>query len=445
MANWTLKEKSTGDLSVVIEGETWKKAVKKAFNKLVSNITLPGFRKGQAPKAMLEKRISENERYLEAVQDNANTWLREALEETQLTPISQPKLDIKTIEADKAEVVYTFAVQPEANVKEYKGLEYPLEEVSVSEKEIKSELDRMREQYAEMEIKKGKAVKGNTVNIDYEGFKDGIPFEGGKADGYDLVLGSGSFIPGFEEQLIGTKAGEEKEIELSFPEDYHAVDLAGAPVTFKVKVNEVKVKKLPEVNDDFAQDINAPGVENVEQLIKMIEDRLLNSKKKTANETAESALMDALVANTEVQLPDVMVEEEVQNQVNQLAQQIQQYGMSLDAYLKMIGQTQETLKKGYHDNAVKTVTLRLALEAVAKAENLTASEEEIEKEYSDIASQYNMEIDRVKSMISKNMLSKDVVNKKAYDFVKDNAKKVAPKVKKTSSKPKTTKKSEEKK
>lgn len=445
MANWTLKEKSTGDLSVVIEGETWKKAVKKAFNKLVSNITLPGFRKGQAPKAMLEKRISENERYLEAVQDNANTWLREALEETQLTPISQPKLDIKTIEADKAEVVYTFAVQPEANVKEYKGLEYPLEEVSVSEKEIKSELDRMREQYAEMEIKKGKAVKGNTVNIDYEGFKDGIPFEGGKADGYDLVLGSGSFIPGFEEQLIGTKAGEEKEIELSFPEDYHAVDLAGAPVTFKVKVNEVKVKKLPEVNDDFAQDINAPGVENVEQLNKMIEDRLLNSKKKTANETAESALMDALVANTEVQLPDVMVEEEVQNQVNQLAQQIQQYGMSLDAYLKMIGQTQETLKKGYHDNAVKTVTLRLALEAVAKAENLTANEEEIEKEYSDIASQYNMEIDRVKSMISKNMLSKDVVNKKAYDFVKDNAKKVAPKVKKTSSKPKTTKKSEEKK
>ncbi|WP_454995302.1 trigger factor [Bulleidia extructa] len=445
MANWTLKEKSTGDLSVVIEGETWKKAVKKAFNKLVSNITLPGFRKGQAPKAMLEKRISENERYLEAVQDNANTWLREALEETQLTPISQPKLDIKTIEADKAEVVYTFAVQPEANVKEYKGLEYPLEEVSVSEKEIKSELDRMREQYAEMEIKKGKAVKGNTVNIDYEGFKDGIPFEGGKADGYDLVLGSGSFIPGFEEQLIGTKAGEEKEIELSFPEDYHAVDLAGAPVTFKVKVNEVKVKKLPEVNDDFAQDINAPGVENVEQLNKMIEDRLLNSKKKTANETAESALMDALVANTEVQLPDVMVEEEVQNQVNQLAQQIQQYGMSLDAYLKMIGQTQETLKKGYHDNAVKTVTLRLALEAVAKAENLMASEEEIEKEYSDIASQYNMEIDRVKSMISKNMLSKDVVNKKAYDFVKDNAKKVAPKVKKTSSKPKTTKKSEEKK
>mgnify|MGYP000845002066 CR=1 FL=1 len=445
MANWTLKEKSTGDLSVVIEGETWKKAVKKAFNKLVSNITLPGFRKGQAPKAMLEKRISENERYLEAVQDNANTWLREALEETQLTPISQPKLDIKTIEADKAEVVYTFAVQPEANVKEYKGLEYPLEEVSVSEKEIKSELDRMREQYAEMEIKKGKAVKGNTVNIDYEGFKDGIPFEGGKADGYDLVLGSGSFIPGFEEQLIGTKAGEEKEIELSFPKDYHAVDLAGAPVTFNVKVNEVKVKKLPEVNDDFAQDINAPGVENVEQLNKMIEDRLLNSKKKTANETAESALMDALVANTEVQLPDVMVEEEVQNQVNQLAQQIQQYGMSLDAYLKMIGQTQETLKKGYHDNAVKTVTLRLALEAVAKAENLTASEEEIEKEYSDIASQYNMEIDRVKSMISKNMLSKDVVNKKAYDFVKDNAKKVAPKVKKTSSKPKTTKKSEEKK
>ncbi|MBW9211786.1 MULTISPECIES: trigger factor [Terrabacteria group] len=444
MTNWILKEKSTGDLSVVVEGEVWQKAIKKAFNKLVSNITLPGFRKGQAPKVMLEKKISENERYLEAVQSNANEWLKKALEETKLTPISQPQLDIKSMDSEKAEVVYTFAVQPEAKVKSYKGLDYPLEEVSVSEKEIKAELDRMREQYAELEIKKGKATKGNTVNIDYEGFKDGLAFEGGKADSYDLVLGSGSFIPGFEDQLIGMKAGEEKDVELSFPEDYHVADLAGAPVVFKVKVNEVKVKKLPEVNDDFAQDINAPGVENVEQLHKMIEDRLTSSKKSAADEKAETALMDALISNTEVELPDIMVDDEVQNQVNQLTQQIQQYGMSLTSYLQMMGQTSESLKEGYRANATKTVTLRLALEAVAKAENLTPSDEEIEKEYASIASQYNMEVDQVKAMISKEMLSRDVVNKKAYDFVKENAKKVAPKTKKASSKVKSTKKSVEK-
>ncbi|QRG87408.1 trigger factor [Bulleidia sp. zg-1006] len=444
MANWILKEKSTGDLSVVVEGEVWQKAIKKAFNKLVSNITLPGFRKGQAPKVMLEKKISENERYLEAVQSNANEWLKKALEETKLAPISQPQLDIKSMDSEKAEVVYTFAVQPEAKVKSYKGLDYPLEEVSVSEKEIKAELDRMREQYAELEIKKGKATKGNTVNIDYEGFKDGLAFEGGKADSYDLILGSGSFIPGFEDQLIGMKAGEEKDVELSFPEDYHVADLAGAPVVFKVKVNEVKVKKLPEVNDDFAQDINAPGVENVEQLHKMIEDRLTSSKKSATDEKAETALMDALISNTEVELPDIMVDDEVQNQVNQLTQQIQQYGMSLTSYLQMMGQTSESLKEGYRANATKTVTLRLALEAVAKAENLTPSDEEIEKEYASIASQYNMEVDQVKAMISKEMLSRDVVNKKAYDFVKENAKKVAPKTKKASSKVKSTKKSVEK-
>lgn len=433
MANWTLKEKSTGELSVIAEGEQWEKAVKKAFNKLASKVSLPGFRKGQAPKAMLEKKISEQERFLEAIQDNANEWLREALVSEKLEPISQPQLDIKSMESDKAELVFSFAVQPVAKVSAYKGLNYPLDEVVVTDKEVEDELNRMREQYADMEIKEGKAAKGDTVNIDYEGFKDGVPFEGGKAEGYDLVLGSGSFIPGFEDQLVGTKKDDEIDVNLSFPEDYHVAELAGAPVVFKVKVNEVKVKKLPEVNDEFAQDINAPGVETVDQLKSMILERLSGNKKAAAEEKAETVLMDALIENTSVEIPEVMVKEEVQNQINQLASQIQQYGMSLSSYLKMMNQTTESLQESYKANAEKTVKLRLALEAVAKAENLVPSEEEIEQEYQDIAKQYSMSVDQVKAVITKSMLSRDVVNKKAYDFVKENAKKeAAPKAKKTS-------------
>ncbi len=439
MASWKLKEKSSGELTLVIEGEKWEKAVKKAFQKLAAKVTLPGFRKGQAPKALLEKKISEQERYFEAIQENANAWLKEALDAEKLEPISQPKLDIKQMDALKAELVFLFAIKPEAKVTNYEGLEYPLEKFSVTKKEIKEELDHMREKYAEMEIKEEAAVEGDIVNIDYEGFKDDKAFDGGKANGYDLTLGSHAFIPGFEEQLIGLKAGDEKEVKLSFPKDYHVADLAGAPVVFKVKVNQVKVKKLPEVNDDFAQDVNAPGVENVEQLNKMIEDRLLTSKKNRAEEKAEAALMDALLKNTEVDLPDVMVDDEVQNQVNQLAAQIKQYGMELNAYLKMMGQTLESIKDSYRLNAVKTVTMRLALEAVAKKANINPSDEDIEKEYSDIAKQYSISVEQVKKAISKELLIKDVANKLAYDLIKEKAIKVTPKSKEKSSKSKTEK------
>ncbi len=444
MASWNLKEKSSGELTLVIDGEKWEKAVKKAFQKLAAKVTLPGFRKGQAPKALLEKKISEQERYFEAIQENANTWLKEALDAEKLEPISQPKLDIKQMDALKAELVFLFAIKPEAKVTNYEGLEYPLEKSSVTKKEIKEELDHMREKYAEMEIKEEAAAEGDIVNIDYEGFKDDKAFDGGKANSYDLILGSHAFIPGFEEQLIGLKAGDEKEVKLSFPKDYHVADLAGAPVVFKVKVNQVKVKKLPEVNDDFAQDVNAPGVENVEQLNKMIEDRLLTSKKNRAEEKAEAALMDALLKNTEVDLPDVMVDDEVQNQVNQLAAQIKQYGMELNAYLKMMGQTLESIKDSYRLNAVKTVTMRLALEAVAKKANINPSDEDIEKEYSDIAKQYSISVEQVKKAISKELLIKDVANKLAYDLIKEKAIKVTPKSKEKSSKSKTEKSSKTK-
>ena len=421
MSNWTLKEKSVGDLTVKIEGKDWADAVKKAFNKIAKNVSINGFRKGQAPKALIEKRVSDNERFITAVDDNANVWMRAALEAEKLVPISQPQLDIKAVDANGVELVFTFAVMPEVKLGDYKGLEYNLDEVAVSDEEIDAELNRMREQYAEVQTKDGAAAEGDTVNIDYEGFKDDVAFDGGKGTNYDLVLGSHSFIPGFEEKLVGVKAGEEKDLNLTFPENYHAKDLKGAAVVFKVKVNEVKTKVLPEVNDEFAKDVNAAGVETVADLKNMIRTRIEDGKKSQAENKADTALMDKLVENAEIDLPEVLVEEEVNNQIQQLAQQISQYGMNFNQYLSMMGKKIEDVRAEYTDNATKTAKLRLILEEIAKVEALEPTEEDLENEYNNIAAQYNMPVDQVKAYISVDMLKRDVRNEKAYAFVKENA------------------------
>lgn len=421
MSNWTLKEKSVGDLTVKIEGKEWAGAVKKAFNKIAKNVSINGFRKGQAPKALIEKRVSDNERFITAVDDNANVWMRAALEAEKLVPISQPQLDIKAVDANGVELVFTFAVMPEVKLGDYKGLEYNLDEVAVSDEEVDAELNRMREQYAEVQTKDGAAAEGDTVNIDYEGFKDDVAFDGGKGTNYDLVLGSHSFIPGFEEKLVGVKAGEEKDLDLTFPENYHAKDLKGAAVVFKVKVNEVKTKVLPEVNDEFAKDVNAAGVETVADLKNMIRTRIEDGKKSQAENKADTALMDKLVENAEIDLPEVLVKEEVNNQIQQLAQQISQYGMNFNQYLSMMGKKIEDVRAEYTDNATKTAKLRLILEEIAKVEALEPTEEDLENEYNNIAAQYNMPVDQVKTYISVDMLKRDVRNEKAYAFVKENA------------------------
>lgn len=423
MSNWELKEKSTGELTVAVEGDEWKKDCEKAFNKLGAKVTIPGFRKGKAPKKIVEKAVSAQECELQAIDDNANTWLRAALKEQNLEPISQPTLDIKSVDADKAEVVFKFAVNPEVTLGDYKGLAYDLDDISVSEDELTAELNRMRETYADLETKDGAAEKGDTVNINYEGFKDGVTFEGGKAENYNLELGSNSFIPGFEDQLIGVKAGDEKELNLTFPEDYHAEDLKGAAVVFKVKVNEVKTKVLPEVDDDFAKDVNAPGVETADDLKKLIRTRLESGKKSTAKNKADDAILDAAAKNAKVEIPDVLVNEEIDGLINQLGQQIQQYGMDVKQYLSMMGKKAEDLREDYKEQAEKNVKVRLVLAKIAEAEKLEPKSEDMEKEFKAIADQYKVDLEKVKQAIDPEMLKKDLRNQLAYEFLKKNAKK----------------------
>ena len=423
MSNWELKEKSTGELTVAVEGDEWKKDCEKAFNKLGAKVTIPGFRKGKAPKKIVEKAVTAQECELQAIDDNANTWLRAALKEQNLEPISQPTLDIKSVDADKAEVVFKFSVNPEVTLGEYKGLAYDLDDIAVSEDELSTELNRMRETYADLQTKDGAAEKGDTVNINYEGFKDGVPFEGGKAENYNLEIGSNSFIPGFEDQLIGVKAGDEKELNLTFPEDYHAEDLKGAAVVFKVKVNEVKTKVLPEVDDDFAKDVNAPGVETADDLKKLIRTRLETGKKATAKNKADDAILDEVAKNAKVEIPDVLVNEEIDGLINQLGQQIQQYGMDVKQYLSMMGKKAEDLREDYKEQAEKNVKVRLVLAKIAEAEKLEPKAEDMEKEFKAIADQYKVDLEKVKQAIDPEMLKKDLRNQLAYDFLKKNAKK----------------------
>lgn len=433
-ANFTVKEKSMGELVVTIEGDAWKNAVEKSFHKLAQKAEIDGFRKGQVPLAILEKRIPKTTRQAQAIDDNANEWFINGIQEAKVNPISRPDMDVESFDDDKVVVVYRFAVMPEVKLGEYKGLPYALEEAKVTKEELNNEIDRMRNTYMDFVTKDSQAKLGDTVLIDYEGFKDGVAFEGGKADNYRLELGSGQFIPGFEDQLVGVKAGDEKDLNLTFPEEYHAKDLAGKEVVFKVKVHEVQEKVLPELNDDFAKDVNIPGVETVDDLKKRIQERLEEGKKNAAEQKADAELLEAVAANAEIDIPDVLVQEEQQNMMNELAARIQQYGMTVEQYLSMMGQDPKEFMKGYEEDARKAVKNRLVLAEIAKREEINPSDEDVAKEYERIASQYQMEVDQVKTALPESYLREDLKNMKAFDFLKENAEKKTVKAKRTKKK-----------
>ncbi len=422
-AVFNLKEKSTGDLEVTVSGEEWTSALDKAFKKLAKEVSIPGFRKGKVPEKMLKKYVNENQVMVEAIDSNLNAWLISGMTEAGVEPISQPSVNIKSMDATGATLVYTFEVEPEVKLGEYTGLAYNVKETSVSDEELDAEINRMRKTYAEMTTVEGEAENGDTVVIDYTGFKDGVEFDGGKAEGHHLVLGSNSFIPGFEDQLVGVKAGEDREINLTFPEDYFAEELKGAPVVFKVHVSEVKREVLPELNDEFAEDVNIPGVETVDDLKGKVRERLETNKKNSAENEAEEGLMNSLAETAEVEIPESMIKQEEQYLVNQLASRVQQFGMNFNDYIKAMGKTVEQIMEDYKENAEKQVKLRLVLEAIAKKENLLPTEEQVEEEFKKIADQYQMEVEKVKSALDAEMIKNDLKVSLAVDFVKEKANK----------------------
>lgn len=420
---WTIIEKSKGELKVSVTGDVWEIAQTKAFNKLAKNVQVPGFRKGNAPKDLVRKQLSEQNIMLEAVEDIAQEALNVGLKQENLSPISRPELGIDSISKEEVKLTFTFFVRPEVTLGQYKDLDIKKAEAKVTKEDVDAKLEELRAQFAELVLKEEGTVEAkDTAVIDFEGFKDGIAFEGGKGENYSLEIGSNSFIPGFEEAIIGMKSGEEKDIELKFPENYQAEHLAGQDVVFKVKVNEIKVKELPELNDDFAKEANHHDTNTLEALRAHLEEDLLEDREKKVDEDFNNAILTAVVDSSNVDVPDILVDEETETMVEDFKQRLQSQGFSLEQYTQITGQTIEDLKVQMRVDALGKVKVRLVLDAVAQAEAITASDEEVEAEYGKIAEAYQMEVARVKSLAPADTIAYDLRLRKAYDLIRESVK-----------------------
>jgi len=418
-STWTKNENSTGELLVVVEGQDWQNAQDAAFRKLTRNLELPGFRKGTVPPAMAKNHIKNDQIIAQAANDLVEPSLVAAVEEFNLDIIAQPEVEIPAMDGSHIEYKFTLTLRPEVTLGEYKGLNIKPEEVSVSEEDVDEEVKQLQQRYAELVIKDGEAEDGDTVVLDFEGFKDGKPFEGGKGENHELVLGSNTFIPGFEDQLIGMKAGEEKDIEVTFPENYNAKELAGQPATFHVLLHDVKQRILPELDDDFAKDVNHHGAETYQALREDLKGHLLQEAKVKAQNEADSRLMDTIVDNATVEIPQVMIDEETDRLIDDFARRLAPQGLNVETFLNFTGTSEEDFRKHMSEDARKQVKTRLVLNAIGHQENLEPTPEEIESEYQSLAARYAVSEEQVKQQIHESAIAYDLRLRKAFDFVKE--------------------------
>lgn len=418
------KETNRGVLTFTISQEQIKPELDRVFNSVKKNLNVPGFRKGHLPRPVFNQRFGEKALY----QDTLNALLPAAYEaavkEAEIEVVAQPQFDVASMEKGQdwtitAEVV----TKPEVKLGEYKNLEVSVDvSKEVSDADVDARIERERNNLAELVLKEDKAANGDTVVIDFVGTVDGVEFDGGKGDNFSLELGSGQFIPGFEDQLVGHVAGETVEVNVTFPEDYQATDLAGKDAKFVTTIHEVKEKEVPEVDDELAKDIDE-DVETLDELKEKYRKELAESKEIAFDDAVESAALDLAVENAEiVELPEEMVHEEVHRSVNEFLGNMQRQGISPDMYFQITGTTQEDLHKQHEADAEKRTKTNLVIEAVAKAEGFEASDEDIEAEISSLATDYNMEVERVRQLLSTDMLKHDIVIKKAVELITSTAK-----------------------
>ena len=383
-------EKNMAKLTVEVPAEQFEKALTTAFNKNKSRFNIPGFRKGKAPQAMVEKMYGVEVLYEDAINEALDATYGDAVTESKLDVVSRPEIDVVQVEKGK-ELIYTatVAVKPEVTLGEYKGIEVEKASAEVSDEDIEAELKKVQEQNSRLITVEDRAVEdGDQTVVDFEGFVDGTPFEGGKGEDYPLTIGSHSFIDTFEEQLIGKNIGEECEVNVTFPEEYHAKELAGKPAVFKVTVKEIKRKELPELNDEFAGEVSE--FETLEEYKNDVKAKLSLTKQKEAATENENHVVDKVVENATMDIPEPMIDSQVNNMVNDYARRMQSQGLSLEQYMQFTGMTIDTLKEQMKPQAVKRIQTRLVLEAIVKAENITVSDEAVEKEIADMAESYKM-------------------------------------------------------
>jgi len=416
---------TTGRLEFTIDQETVKNGLDKTFKKVQKNLNVPGFRKGRVPRRIFNQMYGEAALYEDTLNDLLPDAYSKALDEVDVEPVAQPNIDIKSVGKNQDwELVAELTLKPDVELGQYKDLDVMKQDREVSEEEVEESIERRRQGMAELTIKEEAAEEGDTVVIDYEGFKDGEAFEGGKGENHSLELGSNSFIPGFEEQLVGVKAGDEKEVKLTFPEEYHSDDLAGADTTFKVKVHEVKSKELPELDDEFVKDLDE-DVETVDELREKARKELEERKESAANDARDDEAIRKAVENANIEeIPHEMAHEEVHRQMEMFLNNLKQQGISADMYYQMTGSTEADLHKQFEGEAEFNVRTNLVLEAIVEEENLEATEEDMEKEISELAEQYNMEVEQVRNVLSPQLLNRDISLKKAIDLITSTANEV---------------------
>ena len=422
LKNTEKQEHSVVALTIEITKAEFEAAKDKAFKKTGKNITVPGFRKGKAPRKMIEKLYGEGVFFEEAFNIIYPDAMEMAVEKSGIKPVGRADVDL----GDPAEeggltIIARVPVEPEVELGEYKGIEVEKETVKVLQADVKAELNRMAQRNARTETVERKAKKNDTVDIDFEGFVDGVPFEGGKAEHHELTLGSGAFIPGFEDQLIGCKAGDEKDVVVTFPEEYHAKELAGKEATFKCKVHKVEETILPEIDDEFAKDVS-DTCETLDDLKKEITERLKAERQEAADNAFEEKVLDAVIDGMKADIPAAMIDAQVDTIVQDFGYRLQMQGMGLEQYLKMTGTEMGAFRAMFKDQAERQVKTRLALQKVVELEGITVSDKELEEEYAKMAEQYKMEVEKVKAIVSKEALEGDLKISNALEFIKKNAK-----------------------
>ncbi|CEI83918.1 trigger factor [Oceanobacillus oncorhynchi subsp. incaldanensis] len=422
---WEKQEGNKGVLTFEVSVEDFDQALDQAFKKVSKDVQIPGFRKGKIPRSIFEKRFGVESLYQDAVDIVLPSAYSKAVDEAEIFPIAQPSIDIDQIEKGQP-LVFTAEVEvkPEVKLGEYKGLEVEEKSVEVTDEDVEQEIENLRERQAELVVKEDSEIEdGDTAVIDFEGFKDGVAFEGGQGENHSLEIGSGQFIPGFEEQLIGKKAGDETEVEITFPEEYHAEDLAGQDAVFKVKIHEVKAKELPELDDEFAKDVDEE-VETLDELKAKKREELETNKKQQAENEQREELLQQASDNIEVEIPEAMVDTEVNQMVREFEQQLQMQGMTLEMYSQFSGQDENALKEQMREDAEKRVKTNLTLEAIAEAENLEATEEDIDAELEKMGSMYGVEKEQLLQMLggSTETLENDLKMRAAIEFLAENSK-----------------------
>ena len=422
LKNTEKQEHSIVALTIEITKAEFEAAKDKAFKKTGKNITVPGFRKGKAPRKMIEKLYGEGVFFEEAFNIIYPDAMEMAVEKSGIKPVGRADVDL----GDPAEeggltIIAKVPVEPEVELGEYKGIEVEKETVKVLAADVKAELNRMAQRNARTETVDRKAKKNDTVDIDFEGFVDGVAFEGGKAEHHELTLGSGAFIPGFEDQLIGCKAGDEKDVVVTFPEEYHAAELAGKEATFKCKVHKVEETILPEIDDEFAKDVS-DTCETLDDLKKEITERLKAERQEAADTAFEEKVLDVVLEGMKADIPEAMIDAQVDTIVQDFGYRLQMQGMGLEQYLKMTGTEVGAFRAMFKDQAERQVKTRLALQKVVELEGITVSDTELDEEYAKMAEQYKMDVEKIKSLVSKEALEGDLKISNALEFIKKNAK-----------------------